>query len=250
MIHKIYIIIPVSIISIFLFFNFADAQTSESKIPSWIQQTAKWYGDGIVSEGEFLSAIKYLLENKIIILSPTIESPVDSAEPLPTSSPITKPRLNYCIILHPTYQSLGKLLFENKYSHVNYIKDCVKLYNDPVWNYKGDDRIDKLYEKFLEFREKSKLEKQKLSSEPHVRILTSVNVGTQKYLVKFNVCAGDLALDKAKILVKSEIESVEIGSTKDIPANACRTYETQLHAKHTANIKATIVEQVLIKGNN
>ncbi len=248
--HKIYLIIPVSIFSIFLLINFAEAQTSESKIPEWIQNTAKWYGDGIVSEGEFLNAIKFLLENKIIILAQTTEKPVEPSEPLPTTSPVTKPRLNYCIILHPTYKSLGKLPFENKYAHVNYIKDCVKLYNDPVWSYKGADRIDKLYEKFLEFREKSKLEKQKLSTEPHVRILSSINVGTQKYLVKFNVCAGDLVLDKAKILIKTELESVEIGSTKDIPANSCRTYETQIHAKHTANIKANIVEQVLIPGTN
>jgi hypothetical protein len=250
MIQKIYIIIPISVISIFLLVNFADAQSTESKVPAWIQNTAKWYGDGIVSEGEFLNAIKFLLENKIIILSQTDEKTTDPTEPIPTSSPITKPRLNYCIILQPTYKSLGKLPFENKYAHVTYIKDCVKLYNDPIWNYKGADRIDKLYEKFLEFREQSKLDKQKLSTEPHVTILSSVNVGTQKYLVKFNVCAGDLIVDKAKILIKSEIESVEIGSTKDIPANSCRTYETQVHAKHTANIKVSIVEQVLIAGSN
>ena len=245
MFQKIYLIIPISLFSIFLFYNLAEAQTTESKVPEWIQNTARWYGEGKITEGEFLNAIKFLLENKIIVIAPTVETPPVTSETPPTS-PVAKPRLNYCIILYPTYQSLGKIPFENKYAHVNYIKDCVKLYNDPVWNYKGTDRLDKLYEKFTEFREKSKIEKQKLSTEPHVRILSSVNVGTEKYLVKFNVCAGDLAIDKAKILIRSEIEAVEIGSTKDIQPNSCRNYETQVHAKHSANIKASIVEQVLV----
>ena len=65
-------------------------------------------------------------------------------------------------------------------------------------------------------------------------------------MVKFNVCAGDLTIDKAKILINSKIESVVIGSTKDIPANACRTYETQLYAKYKENIESSIIEQFLI----
>ncbi len=41
---------------------------SAQNIPDWIRNTALWYGEGKVSEGEFLSAIKFLLENDIIIL--------------------------------------------------------------------------------------------------------------------------------------------------------------------------------------
>ncbi len=41
---------------------------SAQNIPDWIRNTALWYGEGKASEGEFLSAIKFLLENDIIIL--------------------------------------------------------------------------------------------------------------------------------------------------------------------------------------
>lgn len=37
-------------------------------IPSWIKNTAKWYGDGKISEVEFLNAIKYLVNNGILKL--------------------------------------------------------------------------------------------------------------------------------------------------------------------------------------
>lgn len=38
------------------------------KVPSWVKNMAKWFGDGIVSETEFLNAIKYLINNGIIDL--------------------------------------------------------------------------------------------------------------------------------------------------------------------------------------
>jgi plastocyanin len=43
---------------------FADAQL----VPDWIKNTAKWYGEEKISETEFLNAIKYLIDNGIIVL--------------------------------------------------------------------------------------------------------------------------------------------------------------------------------------
>lgn len=238
------LIIFFSLITISLV-SLASAQT-DSSVPSWIKNTAGFWSNDQITDNEFLNAIKYLLDNDIIILKSEeiVELPV--VEPV-TPNPITKPRLNYCIILHSTYKDLGQIKFVSKYSHVNYINACVKLYKDPLWSYKGEDRIDRLYEKFLEFRQETKQTVEKSPNDPTITIESSTIAGNEKYFIKFKICAGDLTLDKAKILVKSEIESVEIGSTKDIPANACRVYETQIHAKHVANIKANIVEQVLIE---
>ena len=41
---------------------------SAQALPDWIKNTALWYGEGNISETEFLNAIKYLIENKIIII--------------------------------------------------------------------------------------------------------------------------------------------------------------------------------------
>ncbi|MDH3618057.1 MAG: hypothetical protein OEM89_04970 [Nitrosopumilus sp.] len=56
-------------------------------------------------------------------------------------------------------------------------------------------------------------------------------------------------IDKAKVLIKSEIESVQYGTTKDIPENVCRSYTTQIHAKHAANIQIDILEDIEIESN-
>ena len=41
-------------------------------VPPWVKNTAKWYGDGQISEKEFLNAIKYLINNGILSLEKEI----------------------------------------------------------------------------------------------------------------------------------------------------------------------------------
>jgi tetratricopeptide (TPR) repeat protein len=44
-------------------------------VPPWIKNTAKWYGDGQISELEFLNAIRYLIDNGILSVGGTAEIP-------------------------------------------------------------------------------------------------------------------------------------------------------------------------------
>lgn len=55
--------------------NFASAE----QVPSWVKNTAKWYGEGKISENEFLNAIRFLVNNGIIILN-------ESSKPVTSSS--------------------------------------------------------------------------------------------------------------------------------------------------------------------
>ncbi len=53
-----------SILFVSISVNFANAET----IPEWVKNNALWYGQGVVSETEFLNAIKFLIENDIIVI--------------------------------------------------------------------------------------------------------------------------------------------------------------------------------------
>ncbi len=220
---------------------FSIAQQESTLIPDWIKQTVKWYSEGVVSEQEFLDAIKFLVQNKIIIIEEELtEDPTLQTEQIT----VTKPRIKQCEILFQSYKNIGEHRFKSKYSHVTYLKDCMALYKDPIWKYQGDDRHDKLYQKLTDLQQ-AKPEQKKLSYEPEVKILSKINIGKEKYDVKFNVCAGDQKIDKAKVLIKSQIESIEYGTNKDIAENTCRTYVYQINAKNPDNIFITILEQVL-----
>jgi len=68
----------ISILALSLLFGsflFYDA-VAES-VPEWVRNTALWYGEGQISEIEFLNAIKFLIENKIIVIDtePEVVSP-------------------------------------------------------------------------------------------------------------------------------------------------------------------------------
>ena len=217
---------------------------AESLIPEWVQNTALWYGQGSISEQEYIDSIKFLIKNKIIFLDE--EEKTGVLDPTISSEEVimTKPRINQCSVLYQSYKNVGQTQFLAKYDHVTFINTCVKLYKDPIWTYQGEDRTDKLNQRFTELDQKINEEKPKLSTEPSVKIIAKTDIGQGMYNVKFNVCAGDERIDKAKVLVKSEIEAIQVGTDKDIPENVCRTYVSQLNAKNPANITITILEQV------
>lgn len=61
------IVIPTVVFSILLIsfsVNFANAQS----VPEWVKNTALWYGEGVVSEQEFLNMVKFLIENGVIVI--------------------------------------------------------------------------------------------------------------------------------------------------------------------------------------
>lgn len=60
---------------------------AQNFLPTWIKNTAKWYGNGQISEQEFINAIQYLLSNNIIKItnpqqSALIPDPTDTKEEL------------------------------------------------------------------------------------------------------------------------------------------------------------------------
>jgi len=57
--------IPIVFFSILLISFSANFVNAES-VPYWVKNTALWYGEGVISEGEFLNMIKFLIENDII----------------------------------------------------------------------------------------------------------------------------------------------------------------------------------------
>ena len=51
----------------------AVAPDNQGKVPEWFRRTVLWYGQGRVSEREFLDAIAYLIDKDLIVLDQTAE---------------------------------------------------------------------------------------------------------------------------------------------------------------------------------
>ncbi|WP_048097368.1 cupredoxin domain-containing protein [Candidatus Nitrosopumilus salaria] len=59
--------IPAIVFSILLVSVSANIANAET-IPEWVKNNALWYGQGVISETEFLNAIKFLIENDVLII--------------------------------------------------------------------------------------------------------------------------------------------------------------------------------------
>jgi len=70
----------------------------------------------------------------------------------------------------------------------------------------------------------------------------SINVGEDRYLIHFNVCAGEKALDGPSIVLESERDTVQFDSTKIIGENSCQNFESIIDTKSPQLVKITIIE--------
>ena len=59
------------------FINYNEHDPGLTSIPSWIKNTASWWASDLISESEFLRAIEYLIDNKIItiVITPSKDIP-------------------------------------------------------------------------------------------------------------------------------------------------------------------------------
>ena len=67
------IVVPV-IVSVVLLVTFSASMANAESVPEWVKNSALWYGQGAISETEFLNTIKFLIENDIIVLDTEKES--------------------------------------------------------------------------------------------------------------------------------------------------------------------------------
>ena len=56
------------------FASFSDVYSEESTLPEWVKNIFVWFGQGVVSENELLSAIEWLVENNVIKIEQVLEN--------------------------------------------------------------------------------------------------------------------------------------------------------------------------------
>lgn len=239
--HKLFILISILV----LLSGGVISYSAGEFVPDWIKNTAKWYGDGITSEQEYLDSIKFLIENNIITIDGIKEKIIAEPIMLTPEESFTDPRITMCNVLHSSYVSQEQSQFLKQYSYINYIYDCVDLYEDKVWHYQGEDRLERIYNKFIEIHEQNLTLPSQTPIEPHIEIRSTEQLYSETFMVQFDICAGDVLLDKAKVLVKSDMDVILVGSNKDIPPNSCRNYETQIYSTHLNHIEIEIIEKIL-----
>ena len=73
-------------------------------------------------------------------------------------------------------------------------------------------------------------------------ILYSINIGKDRYFVHFNVCVGEMPIKNPVVLVESNIDTVQINTEKKIVEDSCQNFEAIINAKHSQQIKISVME--------
>ena len=71
--------IPMVMFSILLVSGSANFANADS-LPEWIKNNALWYGQGIISETEFLNMIEFLIESGVIATDTAVVSEISEAQ--------------------------------------------------------------------------------------------------------------------------------------------------------------------------
>jgi len=82
-------ILVLSLVFSILLVSFSVHAANAESVPEWVKNNALWYGQGIVSETEFLNAIKFLIENDVIKLESAgkvVSEIIDAAVTIPNGN--------------------------------------------------------------------------------------------------------------------------------------------------------------------
>jgi hypothetical protein len=150
---------------------------------------------------------------------------------------VSKKTETMCQAIYKSYKQLGKSEFLKKFSGTAYINDCLKLYDDPSWTFKGKTDVDKFYSKT-----KKTDDPLKQSTKGTVKLLSKSKIGDSKYVSKVSVCSAKEGIRKPVILIQSDKEKFVGVTSITVPPQQCRDFFTQISSNNPNTIKSTLLE--------
>jgi len=75
-----------------------------------------------------------------------------------------------------------------------------------------------------------------------IEIQYSINLGTDRYFIHYNVCAGEKSIVSPSIILESEQDTVQVDSRKIIHEYTCQGFESIIDTKSPQLVKITFVE--------
>ena len=127
-----------------------------------------------------------------------------------------------CENKYDTYKKLGKDNFVKRYSHLAYLQDCFKLFDNPEWAFNGKDKIDRQYEKYYQLTAQansliSNYENQNLE----IKKISLNKIGYQNYALKVRICSENTSISEPKFFVVTDKEYFLAKSSRDLKENSC-----------------------------
>lgn len=138
---------------------------------------------------------------------------------------LTKSQTKQCENLYYSFKKYGEEEFITKFTFKTFIKQCVKLYNDPAWTFDGKNKIDRFFEK-----QEAAKNTVPAANDVQVLITKKFKIADNRYVIAFDACTKDTKM-LSVFLVNSDTEKFIATSQKLVPKDSCSTYWTNVSAK-------------------
>lgn len=134
-------------------------------------------------------------------------------------------------------------MFQQKYSNMSNVDECLKICKDAIWTFNGKNKIEQQFDKLFD-AQKTIQSKNPEDFKTSVNIVSKTKVIRDKYVVKYDICAGKTVSEIPAVLVKSELDSHALVSKKSIPAHTCKSFDIWIDSKYADKIDVKIVGSV------
>jgi hypothetical protein len=189
----------------------------------------------------------------IIVSSIFYGSIFEQAEALPYAKqdllylpvPLSEDQIKQCEALYDDYKNLQESDFNQRYLYHKFARNCVMLFEDPIWDYDGMDRYEKLSEKSAEYvteMETASAQRKKSFFIDPISVIELKIPGS--FLFTFKGCTGDQFVNIEEAVVVSDKEVVQLSKYKAIkrvvPPGVCNILEVQIKADDPNSIRVLI----------
>src|SRR3989304_3180978 len=79
------------------------------------------------------------------------------------------------------YKKFGEAEFLKRYDFKSFIRECIKLYKDPDWTFKGKDKVDQYFDKSVNVKKN-----ESTNSKLKISITHKLKVGHTRFLAGFS----------------------------------------------------------------
>lgn len=137
-----------------------------------------------------------------------------------------------CTNIHAKFLAMGEDGFRKRYPSYPIIDKCVNLFNSFEWNFNGKESIGKKISKITQSQNDSAETNPILNS----KIISKTKIGTEKYLIKFNICSENKNSNHLQIVTDKE---QIIGKIYRPITETCPLFLVQINSKIPENTEVS-----------
>jgi len=164
-----------------------------------------------------------------------------------SDKPLTEEQLQECEQHYDNFVLLRHSDFTSRYLYHHFMRDCVLLFEDPIWKTEELERYELLSKRLAELKLQQMEQKAMIYKPVTIRSLSVVELETEgMHLFTFEGCSGDSFVNVDDAVAISDTEVISLVEEKRggnvIHAGFCKVFDVKIIAEDPDSIRVLILD--------